>query len=345
MKNVSWLIVLLLVFVSCTAASTADTETNRNHTVGISDISDDHIEQIIDLVYDLYHGEDQYIPYEYDVRGHTISPYDIRIDIDGADITVRLLAQAPDRKSFISVDYCLSYSSADTFEIQEVTAYPDDRNDCDYEIPVEGVSVEIPLIEISENETRRYTVNHRIVNSSQRSFPDDPLTLQPFHYNQYKSNSLFIQNDHLYISIQHYGICDIYVYHLTEHIGEWMSGVASLNEAYAQEIAWMQENDVFFNYTLNEIAAVSEETGWFAIRRSTEIGTYHGAYYLYHPDTGEQFFVCDSFPSDRYSTSDMECVIAQNEGFVFYVYPASSVQQCYSAQCTETGWEIALSDR
>lgn len=80
MKNVSWLIVLLLIFVSCTAAPTADTETNRNHTVGISDISDDHIEQIIDFVYDLYHGEDQYIPYEYDVRGHEISPFDIRID-------------------------------------------------------------------------------------------------------------------------------------------------------------------------------------------------------------------------------------------------------------------------
>lgn len=345
MKNVCWLFVLLLVLISCTAAPTADTETNKNHTVGISDISDDHIEQIIDFVYGLYHGEDQYIPYEYDVRGHEISPFDIRIDVDGADITVHLLAQAPDKKSFISVDYVLLSSAADTFEIQEVTAYPDDRNDCDYEIAVEGVSVEIPLVEISVNGTQRYAVNHRMVNLSQRSFPDDPLTLQPFHYNHNKTNSLFIQNDRLYISIQHYGICDVYVYHLTEKTGSWMSGAASLDEAYAKEIAWIQENDVFFNYTLNEIAAISEETGWFAVRRSTEIGTYHGAYDLYQPTTGEKLFVCDSFPSDSYTTYDMEWVIAQNEGFVFYVYPASSVQQVYSAQYTETGWEITMSDR
>lgn len=339
------LILLTVLLCSCTAAPTADTETNGGHTAEPTPVSDDCIERVIDFAYDLYDSEEQSIPYEYDVRGHSISPYDIRIDIDGEEITVHLFAETPEGNSFISVDYGLLYSAAsETFELQEVSAYPDDRNDCEDAVSVEDTVVELPLVEISENETRRYTVNHKMVNRSQRGFPDDPLTLQPLHYHNHKPNSLFLQNDCLYISIQHYGICDVYVYHLTEQSGSWMSGAASIAEEYAQEIVWMQEHEVSFNYTLNEIAAVSEETGWFAVRCSTEIGTYHGAYYLYHPETGEKIFVCDSFPSDGYSTSDMEMVITKNDGFEFCVCPDSSALHRYSARYTEDGWEITLSD-
>ena len=335
----SFLLVLVLL-TSCDSAAVPKPEQSDDQTTHIAEISDDTVRHVIDFVYTLYAQEEQLIPYEYDVGNHAISPYDIRINVRAEDIIVHLLAENGESSSFFSVDYSLTMEDGDSLAVRDVTAYSDDRNDCDHAITVEGVTVELPLVDVSMNGTHRYAVNHKTVKTTSSTFPDDPLTIQPFHYNKSKPNSLFLQNGQLYISIQHYGICDVYVYDMTDETGEWMSGAVSLDEDYAEEIAWMREHEAYFNYTRNEIAAISEGTGWFAVRRSTELGTHHGAYYLYHPDTGEELFVCESFPGERYATSDWEQVLVQPNGFAFRVCPTSAEGMTYTANITEGGWEI-----